>query len=109
MMLSKELAKAVFGSNKAAFYSDGEVLCITMNTYEIMHYCKEWARKQSKPLTIVGYDDTFVVYVNFKHTLDASAPGMGGKIHSYDVFARYSTEAEAVFAACEWILKNQSD
>ena len=102
-MISKELAKAVLGSHKGAIYSDGEVLCVIMNEHELAYRCKEWA--DSKNAVIISWvrgvnngDDCAFTEVYFADTYDEDDDSTWELTHG-------ATEPQAIFAACEWILK----
>ena len=100
-MISKELAKAVLSSEyKKAIYSDGEVLCCTINIHELAHKCKEWVTKNDYTITLEQ-----TVYVNAL-VYTATIQGISYNIKTTKL-SFSGTEPKAIFAACEWILQNR--
>ena len=123
-IISKELLSEVLGVYvRNGWYFDCELLIYTydkilgldenyhsqINIYELAHKCKEWASSY-------GYD-------LFSHRFDANASyayldlGMKNVIPSnnkYIFIGSYiqefesNTEPEAIFKACQWILKEHS-
>lgn len=68
---------------------------------------KEWCREKGKLLSIMSCEDSYLCYVNFKHTLDLSGVNRGGNIVSYDGLVRCDTEFEAVLKATHWVAKEK--
>lgn len=100
-MISKELAKAVLGHDKSAFYSDGEILCITINIHELAHKCKVWANENSN-ISLGSYFNKDLKQWQSIIIADIHKKGM------LDTRIEGNTEPEAIFAACEWVLKESN-
>ena len=62
----------------------------TINIYELAHKCKEWAKKKEY-WAISGYDEGYFCML---HDMPDNR------------FFNASTEIEAIFKACEWIVEN---
>lgn len=75
-------------------FNDNEIYCI--NIHELAHKCKEWAITSGYNTHSVRNLKEYVVYVSG----DCKEPS--------DDF-RCCTEPEAIFKACQWILKNKKD
>ena len=104
-MISKELLSVVVpqfnfhddattDENYIVFWKDGEMYS-DINIYELAHKCKEWAAtKNCRIFSEVQYS---------KHTKGARVEMVvyNGK----DQVFISDTEPEAIFKACEWILK----
>ena len=112
-MISKELLEVVYPNTERYTYRisshsgkpvveaidhEWQGMIGTINTYEVMNKCKEWAYKVQKgnigkwlsPTKSNEWEhDKFACYVN-------GYP---------DKYVYGDTEPEAVFEACEWILK----
>ena len=75
-----------------------------INIYELAHKCKEWAYSQGY---IISSGLTPVLGVNkdgWAEVFSSSTP-LDGKLHTF----KQLSEPEAVFKACEWILKEQNN
>lgn len=71
-----------------------------INIYELAHKCKEWAFSKGY---IISSGLTPVLGVNkdgWAEVFSSSTP-LDGKLHTF----KQLSESEAVFKACEWILK----
>lgn len=74
-----------------------------INIYELAHKCKEWAYTQGY---IISSGLTPVLGVNrdgWAEVFSSSTP-LDGKLHTF----KQLSEPEAVFAACQWLLEQQS-
>ena len=103
-MISKELLSEVL-NNKKILLSKNDLLIednvllfdnkcnylVNINLYELAHKCKEWA-KQKEYWSISGYDEGYFCML---HDMPDNR------------FFYAETELEAIFKACEWILKNK--
>ena len=121
-MISKKLLSEVFGreirssilieheythnNNKLLFqFSDihyGGISGIEdeeINIHELANMCKEWALKQKYRILTEPYND-------YGHT-DWMVEAQKYEKSNPQRFELYSTEPEAVFKACEWILINK--
>ena len=111
-IISKELLSEVLGVHvRDGWYFDCELLLYTydkilgldenyhaeINIYELAHKCKEWAWSNHKLSIISGYtiSGNIVANIMIKHM------NMCEHHHKAD------TEPEAIFKACEWILKDK--
>ena len=122
-MISKELLRAVVGVNILAddvfiknnniYYaycrSDNEWVNSVMNNYELSHKCKEWAIRQSNKENKIKYCEITQIYTIFyksKNTVSCYVHFYyeDGKDGAGKEFIA-ETEPEAIFKACEWILK----
>ena len=122
-MISKELLSEVLGIKVVEIYKEkGEIYryrrykeeidgCHIHNIYELAHMCKEWAIKQSSNnnffvLEISSGALTSNVYCFVEYRLYDEYSRNGGKDFKY-VVTDLKTEPEAIFKACEWILKDK--
>ncbi len=105
-MISKELLSEVlkFDISHMTTKIDGHVYYRIKNRYsgdismyELAHKCKKWANKQGYTLTVVYAPDITMVYPMEIIT--------GERLP----FVKADTEPEAIFKACEWILKEKSN
>lgn len=106
-MISKELLSEVLdrkvvefieeswlcSSNTIVYILEDDVNEDFINIYELAHKCKEWA--YSKGYVIVSMNNFKWCYVNV-----SNLGGLTLKEVNSD------TEPQAIFKACEWILKN---
>ena len=109
-MISKELLSEVVGlccsvksirNSEVVYWFNciGEVRESSINIYELMHMCKEWARDNEFFLrSFYDYEGAFC-YI--------SAPEWVDKIDIPKTGFCSDTELDAVFKACEWILNNK--
>lgn len=80
-------------------------LGLEINIYELAHKCKEWATplysKYYLDIHVDGISETTHIR---KYNVDVMC------MQDMDVIKTFesNTEPEAIFKACEWILKNQS-
>ena len=103
-MISKELLSEVLGVYvRDGWYFDCEILIYTydkilgldenyhaeINIYELVHKCKEWAYTNHEA----------VINIFQKTSYNPYTAKLEGKVFQSD------TEPEAVFKACEWVLK----
>ena len=107
-MISKELLSAVLGlhcgiksikNSEVIYWFDciGEIREHSINIYELAHKCKEWAIKYS------GW--TLQSYTNERGSgVCRIKVGDGQEINKLIA----SSEPEAIFKACEWILTKDS-
>ena len=84
------------------------------NIYELAHKCKEWACKKGYSIisisdfdirhdTIDNYDKYyFTAYINMN-----LFPELNKKEYTHLHDINSSTEPEAIFKACQWILDNK--
>ncbi len=91
-MISEELLNEVMKEEFQSIY-DGEM---SINIYELSHKCKEWANIKNYAIETTVFDDGVSVRVH-DHSL----------INMYMELDNVPTEPEAVFKACEWILKHE--
>ena len=118
LKLSTELASAVLGKevtkcsliNKArnsiniTYFEDKEdfnTICREWNIYEFAFKCKEWAENK-------GY----IIFSKNKECLIYSIDEVYDVIeclNQYEDYFEADTECEAIFKACEWILKNKAN
>lgn len=74
-----------------------------INIHELAHKCKEWAIKESYDILSGGLEaglySCYIDYSDKRYTLQ-----MNPLHHEFA-----NTEPEAVFAACEWILKTKEN
>ena len=106
-MISKKLLGAVFGNqvvtdisqsgNNIEYSIDG--IPSRMNIYEVAHRCKEWANEN---------DYTISSHHGWKISEATPTIGIKGNIMRMDTFTG-TTEPEAVFKACEWILEQENE
>jgi hypothetical protein len=101
-MVSKELLSEVFGwhikfvnprvnDNEISFVDqDGEML--RLNVYQVAHKCKEWARSED-----------YIIMSGKSITAKAYFLAFHGS------YFEAETEPEAIFKACEYILKQLSN
>ncbi len=101
-MISKELLSEVLGKEYdvkhitiqgTTVWYDNYESC-TINIYELAHLCKEWALKYN--ILIIAYKHDFAVA--------KISNNITGKRVSDSMFSS-DTEPEAIFKACQWILK----
>lgn len=110
-MISKELLSEVLNQNVTSVYKQQEHYRYTTSSisgswtfgsdvplpsiYELAYKCKEWAWSNHKLSIISGYtiSGSIVANIMIKH--------MNMCEHHY----KADTEPEAIFKACEWILK----
>ena len=106
---SKELLSEVLHQNITAFSIKGNTLfyqctdyfddCI--NIYELVHRCKEWAWSKS-------YASNSIIFVDFEsNKVYLCAITIADELNWKKFEA--DTEHEAIFKACEWILKATHD
>jgi len=77
---------------------DGDFDKDVFNIYELTHKCKEWALSNVEQL--VWDSNTTSLYLN-KFSCDITSEGG----FYYDTKFEATTELEAIFKACEWILQ----
>lgn len=110
-MISKELLGEVLGETIKSFKTDSvnvRYQCIvedghddTINIYELAHKCKEWA-----------YNNGFVLTSSYitSELKNLKCPcGIMPKDERFETvhITNASTEQEAIFQACQWILDRQ--
>ena len=87
-VLSKEVEEERFiDSNSLTYVNSG--IYEDINIYELAHKCKEWAKKKEY-WAISGYDEGYFCML---HDMPDNR------------FFNASTEIEAIFKACEWIME----
>ena len=103
-MISKELLSEVLKINVISVeiedngihicaYRDGVHTEFTCNIYELAHKCKSWALDKNQSLT------------SWAFKTDNAFCEIGSREDSDYSFFEANTEQEAIFKACEWILK----
>ena len=122
-MISKELLSEVLGVYvRDGWYFDCELLIYTydkisgldenyhaeINIYELAHKCKEWAYKKEYALTPMndfgfGNKDTD----NFKSYWTSCYINLRPSNGTHLYCVEMTSEPEAIFKACEWILKEK--
>ena len=105
MTISKELLTKVLGEHcrsydvetQLLFYTDehDSSVWVELNIYELMYLCKEWARKH------YYYLPSYTGALGGTCSIDYGTKTIEIIIGDDSNF----TEPEAVFKACEWILK----
>lgn len=72
----------------------------SINIYELAHKCKEWARRHS--YFILSQPDDNETSLEYYAVIDTFIDG----VYTSNIFnCREESEPEAIFKACEWILK----
>ena len=115
IMISKELLSAVLETEVKTFKIENELIIYNdhyvINIYKLAHLCKEWSSKQKYYINSGKFDNSsginsgkcFAAIHNPTKRLN-SVYGSGGVKN--DIVA--VTENEAIFKACEWILKDDA-
>ncbi len=67
--------------------------CFKINTYELAHICKEWVYKQKVIISSSKANDAYLAILDYDGVTDSTSTFIA------------DTEPEAIFIACEWILK----
>ena len=102
-MISNELVSEVLGCNcinihrnKSSLHIKTNNEGILINIYELANKCKEWA---------IGNDYAIYSSYGWRESSAQLVIGVGGNVLEMDTFvSRY--EYEAIFKACEWVLKD---
>ncbi len=116
-MISKELLSAIFNidcteveSNGNTIYwytREGGIARSNINVYELANKCKEWALKVKNKnyyiWTGINHNSKWDVFVTEFKSLDTFEPVRDQAV--FEPLGAKDTEPEAVFRACEWILK----
>ena len=107
-MISKMLLQKILGSNykvtqvkvvnSTLIYDDYD--SCEINIYELAYKCKEWAREQDYHISTGNRTDGTTRF-------DVMCAYTDADIEEWDDFFSgiFDTEPEAIFKACEWILK----
>ncbi len=112
-MISKELLSEVLGEQveirgfkdmyiPANFeYIQDMIDVKAINIYELAHKCKEWAL--SKGYALVSYGKECFLYET-EELYDVSE-----QLNEWSEWFEANTEVEAIFNACQWILKQNKE
>jgi len=118
-MISKELLDTVLRTNvqQDDYYlknnflsysycrSDNEWISKEINIYELVHKCKEWAKYKGYYIHSSVGDAS---WGHFEFTPTAKIQSSRDGFLNIDSFMG-ETEPEAIFKACEWILKRKEN
>lgn len=77
-------------------------ICKSVNIYELAHKCKEWATKHN--FHLVSWT---ISYESVKNKGYCQTHNTQDSTKENDKPFRESTEIEAIFKACQWILDNK--
>lgn len=113
MEISKELLSEVYNTDanvvkvvfnetsKLVVYRDNQIKdkLFPVNIYELAHKCKEWAFKQKHGYIILSGFTNLTDNIYEATIENPNTTGIYREIFCAD------TEVEAIFKACEWILK----
>lgn len=119
-MISKELLSVVMGdkiekvrilNNIVHIYYINDKQEYFINIYELAYRCREWARNNEYEVSAclpVVQDDTGAQvfnywYKSYIHKFEIGSYGPPEQFLNFNVNA--SSEPEAIFKACEWILE----
>ena len=98
-VIKKETSITNFIDDSRKIYNIGSTIVIPTtygshdyNIYELAHKCKEWAWRKGYLLSSSCRNGDNYAFC---------------KVYQREIAFRCETEPEAVFKACEWILKNQ--
>ena len=105
-MISKELLSEIISEDIKSLRIDGNYIdyqCTseeghddTINIYELAHKCKEWANHHFTLLSAVSFDRDNKPYCMVIGDIE-------------EELFEASTEPEAIFKACQWILDNKDN
>ena len=104
MKISKELVSEVFKlniceayiENNKLYFDMGLPLIQSINIYEFVHMCKEWAFDKGYPFNVL-YRHDYWDRCELKYDVD---------LYNHRKSFCSDTEVEAIFLACEYILNN---
>ena len=104
MKISKELVSEVFKlniceayiENNKLYFDMGLPLIQSINIYELVHMCKEWAFDKGYPFNVL-YRHDYWDRCELKYDVD---------LYNHRKSFCSDTEIEAIFLACEYILNN---
>ena len=104
MKISKELVSEVFKLNICEAYIENNILYFDMglpliqsiNIYEFVHMCKEWAFDKGYPFNVL-YRHDYWDRCELKYDVD---------LYNHRKSFCSDIEIEAVIKACNWILEN---
>lgn len=112
-MISKELLSEILGVMVESIHISNNVSEINytvsmggykyINIHELAFLCKEWAYKNGTAIASTFYPDKKLDGTNMPDCYCMTAKV--GKIFTYDNIFEADTEPEAIFKACQWILK----
>ena len=103
-MINKELLSEVLGFSIGNCWNDGNLVVweedgmSEINIYELAHKCKEWAANKGY------YVVSMVKFHCYLFTVTDFLEKPCYKVN-WDFSAGTRSESEAIFRACEWILK----
>lgn len=120
MNVSKELLSEVLGEqvneiqilkNKAIFggiqlWISSESHDVAVNIYELQHKCKEWAYTQGY-IIITWNENPHFFDSEWQSEIFKIGEITANKRQRLNFFYGLSTEPEAIFKACQWILDNK--
>lgn len=100
--MTQELLSAVLGTDIATFKIEGETVTYNdhyvTNIYKLAHKCKEWARTQGYDI-FSGYNSNTGHYNAYVYTCFTE------EWEKWLASPRSDTEPDAIFKACDYILK----